>query len=182
MLNIYIGIEWVVCVHKYSMYICRNVFLRKGGTSLLEANLGKKSQNTLLGRWKNDSISVFFKENGWKYMFIPIISDLPKYWNIVRLRYQYTWEGRMYLEIADSENQLLKNFVSFFSKKSCNNVWSVNEKYLPLHPQSRGTPFEVVTRKSSLKSFSIQTSSTRSYLVMSSRDRVNWTNRQVFFK
>ena len=36
-----------------------------------------------------------------------------------------------------------------------------------------GHPLESVERKSSLKIFSIQTSSTRSDLVMSSRDRVN---------
>ena len=35
-------------------------------------------------------------------------------------------------------------FLFIFLKKSCNKIWSVIEKYLPLHPQSRGTPLEVV--------------------------------------
>ena len=70
------------------------------------------------------------------------------------------------------ENQRIRILVKNFLKKSVYIVWWVTEKYLPLHPQSRGTPLESAERKSSLKIFSIQTSSTRSDLVMSSQDWV----------
>ena len=76
------------------------------------------------------------------------------------------------LKVRLIENQPLTDTVKIFLKKSPKFVWSVIEKCLPLHPQSRGTPLEMLERKSSLKIFSIQTSSTRSDLVMSSQDRV----------
>ena len=49
--------------------------------------------------------------------------------------------GKKMPKMANGDYQWLKYFVIFFLKKSCDNVWSVTEKYLPLHPQSRGTPW-----------------------------------------
>ena len=39
-----------------------------------------------------------------------------------------------------SVNQILIKKDKIFYKKSCNKIWPVCRKYLPLHPQSRGTP------------------------------------------
>ena len=86
--------------------------------------------------------------------------------------YQFLKYCKNLLRLGGLDNQRLIEFVKIFLKKSLKIVWSVCKKYLPLHPQSRGTPLEMVRRKSSLKIFSIQTSSTRSDLVMSSQDRV----------
>ena len=86
--------------------------------------------------------------------------------------YQFLKYCKNLLRLGSLDNQRLSEIVKIFLKKSLMIVWSVIEKYLPLHPQSRGTPLEVETRKSSLKIFSIQTSSTRSDLVMSSQDWV----------
>ena len=44
--------------------------------------------------------------------------------------------------LPNSVNQTLMIFLTIFLKKSPDNVWSVCKKYLPLHPQSRGTPLE----------------------------------------
>ena len=45
------------------------------------------------------------------------------------------------------ENQCFAIFLHILVKKSGNNVWPVCKKYLPLHPQSRGTSLEVVRNR-----------------------------------
>ena len=55
---------------------------------------------------------------------------------------QFLQGSQKFLKCVMFENQRIMIFLSFFSKKSSNNVWSVCKKYLPLHPQSRGTPLE----------------------------------------
>ena len=45
------------------------------------------------------------------------------------------------------ENQRLSEIIKNFLKKSPEIVWSVVEKYLPLHPQSRGTPLEMLKER-----------------------------------